>query len=69
MDYLRVCPDPQKIEDEDYLNILYEFAMNFSQDSFRKAYWDNKKAEEERVTRDDLRELGYDEEDLEGVEI
>lgn len=69
MDYLKVCPDPQAITDPDFINIVYEFAMNYTTESLRKSYIENKKREMEKVTRDELRELGYDEEDLTDVEI
>lgn len=69
MDSLKVCPDPQKINDPDFLNIYYEFVMNYPTESLRKAYFENKKLKAEKVTRDELRELGYSEEDLEDVEI
>lgn len=69
MDYLKVCPDPQVINDSDFINIFYEFAMNYTTENLRKQYFENKKKELEKVTRDELRDLGYSEEDIKDVEI
>lgn len=69
MDYLKVCPDPQLIKDDDFLNILFEYAMNYTTEGFRKAYAENLKKENEKVTRDELRDLGYSEEDLRDIEV
>lgn len=68
MDYLKVCPAQQAINDIDFINILYEYAMNYSLEGFRKAYAERLKKESEKVTRDQLRELGYSEEDLRDIE-
>lgn len=69
MDYLKVCPDPQVIDDSDFTNIFYEFVMNYTTENLRKQYFENKKKEMEKVTRDELRDLGYSEEDIKDVEI
>lgn len=69
LDYLKVCPDPQITDNPDFINIFYEFVMNYPVENLRQKYFENKKKEMERVTRDELRDLGYDEEDLIDVEI
>ena len=69
MDYLKVCPDPQVIDDSNFTNIFYEFVMNYTTEDIRKQYFENKKKKAEKVTRDELRELGYTEEDIKDVEI
>lgn len=69
MDYLKVCPDPQQIDNEHFVNIMYEYAMNYSTEGFKKAYAEYQKKQEQKVTREELRDLGYDEEDLTDVEI
>lgn len=64
MDFLKVLPDPQILDDNDFVNILYEYAMNFDTERFRKAYADSRKKQAEKVSKDELRELGYSEEDI-----
>lgn len=64
-DYFRISPAAESLNDDDFLNLTYEFSMNYSHDGFKKAYveWDKKKKNE--VDADLLRELGYSEEDIE----
>ena len=57
------------LHDQNFVNILYEYAMNYSTETLRKNYTENKKKQAEKVTRDELRELGYSEEDLKDVEV
>lgn len=50
--------------DEDYTYILFEFNMNFTIDSIRSGYNENKKKQTENDNDDILAELGYSDEDI-----
>lgn len=63
-DYFRVLPEVQNLDDYDFLNLTYEFAMNYTHEGFRKAYSDYENKKKTRVSADMLRELGYSEEDI-----
>lgn len=48
--------------DDDLNYILFEFIMNFTTESVRSVYWENKN--NKPVSDDILRELGYDDDDI-----
>lgn len=48
--------------DDDFNYIVFEFCMNFSLESVRSAYFENKK--NKPVSENILRELGYDDDDI-----
>lgn len=60
---MKVCLAQQNRDDE-WLHIIYEFAMNYSVDSLRKGYFENQKAEKEKASNELLRNLGYSESDI-----
>ena len=63
-DYLRECPVPNDLRDDDWDFIMFEFCMNFSHRQIKDNYHEYKKQRASAVTADDLRMLGYSEEDI-----
>lgn len=59
-----VCPVSPDLMDYDYQYILYTFNMNYTAESMRNAYLKAQKKQEETVSNDMLRELGYNESDI-----
>lgn len=57
-------PEAKSLENEDFLNLIYQFSMNYSQEIFKRAYNETQKNISEKVTPDILRELGYSEDDI-----
>lgn len=62
----RVCFQTFPVKDNEYIDddlnyILFEFNMNYTVDSVRSVYHENRN---NTVSDDILRELGYDDEDI-----
>lgn len=51
-------------QDDDWNYIIYEFAMNYNLETFRRFYGDMKKKEKEKVDAEKMRKLGYSEEQI-----
>lgn len=58
------CPVPKELMDDDWNWIIHEFNMNYTDESIRNGYQEEKKKEAQKVDNDLMRELGYTDEDI-----
>ena len=63
-DFLTASVQKKELQDELYYNIWFEFLMNYDKLDIRSAYQKQKEAERNSVDAEELRALGYSEEDI-----
>ena len=63
-DFLTASVQKKELQDELYYNIWFEFLMNYDKFDVRTAYQKQKEDERNSVDAEDLRALGYSEEDI-----
>ena len=63
-DFLMASVQKKELQDELYYNIWFEFLMNYDKIDVRNAYQKQKETERNSVNAEDLRALGYSEEDI-----
>lgn len=62
--YLTVLKTDSELMDDDWNFIIYEFQMNYTADSIRHGYYEQKKQKEQKASDDLLRKLGYSDTDI-----
>ena len=68
MMYFRELPE-KLANDRDFLDIFFEFANSYTEESIRSAYLKNKQNEEHKHDAEFFRNLGYSEEDISKMEL
>ena len=63
-DFLTVSVQNKELQDELYYYIWFEFLMNYDKLGIRDAYQKEKEKAKTAVDADELRALGYSEEDI-----
>ena len=63
-DFLTMSVQNKELQDELYYYIWFEFLMNYDKLGIRDAYQKEKKKAKTAVDADELRALGYSEEDI-----
>ena len=63
-DFLTASVQNKELQDEIYYSIWFEFLMNYDKIGIRDAYQKQKEKNKNKVEDDDLRALGYSEEDI-----
>lgn len=63
-DFLTKSVQSKELQDELYYHIWFEFLMNYDKLSIRSAYQKELAQQKNAVDADELRELGYSEEDI-----
>ena len=63
-DFLTASVQKKELQDELYYNIWFEFLMNYDKIDIRNAYQKQKENEKSAVSAEELRALGYSEEDI-----
>ena len=63
-DFLTMSVQNKELQDDLYYYIWFEFLMNYDKLGVRDAYQKNKEKEKTAVDADELRALGYSEEDI-----
>ena len=63
-DFLTASVQNKELQDELYYYIWFEFLMNYDKLRVRDAYQKEKEKQETAVDADELRALGYSEEDI-----
>lgn len=64
MVYFRVLPKPLNDLDDDFIYFFFEFANTYTEDSILTHYCKQQADKEKEVSEEDLKELGYSDEDL-----
>ena len=64
MIYFRELPLPLKEIDDDFLGIFFNFANTYTEDSVLTGFIKEEREKEKEVSEEDLKELGYTDEDL-----
>ena len=68
MAYFRELPAPLAEIDPDFLEIFYNFANTYTEESVRQAHSERRKSEGS-VASDDMKGLGYSDEDIAGMDV
>ena len=68
-DFLTVSVQNKELQDELYYYIWFEFLMNYDKIGIRDAYQREKEKQKTAVDADELRALGYSEEDISKAQI
>lgn len=68
-DFLTVSNPNKDLQDDLYYYIWFEFFMNFDKLAVRDAYQKEKENEKTAVNAEDLRALGYSEEDIRKAQL
>ncbi len=63
MAYFRVA-NPQLTENDDFIDIFFNFANTYTEDSIRDGILKARKKWKDRKDKDTMRSLGYSEEDI-----
>ena len=63
-DFLTASVQNKELQDELYYHIWFEFLMNYDKLGIRDAYQKEKENRKSAVDADELRALGYSEEDI-----
>lgn len=58
------CPVNPDLMDDDYNYIIFEFQMNYTIESIRHGYIENRKKQNDRVKDELLKKLGYSDSDI-----
>lgn len=68
MVYFRVLPNPLNELDEDFIYFFFKFANTYTEDSILANYSKSQTEKEKEVSEEDLKELGYSDEDILSME-
>ena len=68
-DFLKVSVQNKELQDELYYYIWFEFLMNYDKIGIRDAYQREKEKRITAVDADELRALGYSEEDISNAQL
>lgn len=68
MVYFRVLPLPLSEIDGDFSDFFFKFANTYTEESVLRGYQKEEFEKEKSVTADDLRDLGYSDEDILNME-
>lgn len=63
-DFLTTSSQIKELQDDLYYYIWFEFLMNYDKFDVREAYQKERQKQKESVDADELRALGYSEEDI-----
>ena len=63
-DFLTMSVQNKELQDELYYHIWFEFLMNYDKLGIRDAYQKEKERQKNAVNAEELRALGYSEEDI-----
>ncbi len=66
--YFRVLPETQR-QDNDFIDIFFDFANSYTEESIRNAYLKEKHAETHKHDANFFRDLGYSEEDISKMDL
>jgi len=70
MAYFRVLPQELKGTSDDFIDIFYDFANSYTEESVRAVYWKAKEEQSAAPEASDMRDiLGYTEEEMSGMEL
>jgi Holliday junction resolvasome RuvABC DNA-binding subunit len=69
MVYFRELPVPLREIDPDFLEIIFNFANTFTEESVLHSYAKHQQEEESKPTTETMRRLGYSEEDIAKMEL
>ena len=58
-----------ELQDEIYYYVWFEFLMNYDKHGIRNAYQEMKEKEKNKVDAEELRTLGYSEEDIQKAQL
>lgn len=64
MVYFRTLPQPLNELDDNFLDFFFEFANTYTVESVLHGYASQKEAKSKEVTKEELAELGYTDEDI-----
>lgn len=64
MVYFRTLPVPLNEIDEDFLELFFNFANTYTEDSILTGFLQDKQEQEKEASSEVLKELGYTDEDL-----
>lgn len=64
MVYFRTLPVPLNEIDEDFLELFFDFANTYTEDSILTGFLQDKQEQEKEASSEVLKELGYTDEDL-----
>ena len=68
-DFLTASVQNKELQDGLYYHIWFEFLMNYDKINIRDAYQKERENAKNAVTADELRALGYSEEDIAKAEL
>ena len=63
-EFLRESPVRNEYRDDDWTYIMFQYAMNYSLKTLKDGYREYKQKQAQAVSAEDLRMLGYSEEDI-----
>jgi hypothetical protein len=69
MMYFRTLPSPLRDLDPDFLEIFYNFANTYTEESVLRGYTKNREKEELGPTEDQMKNLGYSDEEIAGMDL
>lgn len=64
MVYFRTLPVPLNEIDDDFLELFFDFANTYTEDSILTGFLQDKQEQEKEASSEVLKELGYTDEDL-----
>ncbi len=64
MVYLKALPFPLNKADDDFLEVFFKFANTYTEESVLLSFNKVEAEQAKKVSADDLRELGYSDEDI-----
>ena len=64
MVYFRELPQPLGEIDGDFAELFFKFANTYTEESILRGYMKEEADRQKKISADDLRELGYSEEDI-----
>lgn len=64
MVYFRVLPVPLNELSDDFFDFFFKFANTYTEESILQGYLKSQSEKESKMTAEQMRELGYDDEDI-----
>ena len=64
MAYFRELPQPLSETDADFAELFFKFANTYTEESILRGYIKEEAERQKKISADDLRELGYSDEDI-----
>lgn len=68
-DFLTASVQNKELQDEIYYYVWFEFLMNYDKIGIRDAYQEMKQKDKNKVNAEELRALGYSEEDIQKAQL